>query len=299
MQNYLNLVKEVIDHGEIRDDRTGTGTRALFGRSLRFNLEDGFPAVTTKKLAWNSMLAELIWFMHGDTDVQNLRDLGSNIWNEWEMADGTIGPMYGYQWTKDLGHSDNQIKDVFRTLKHSPHSRRHIMTTFSPEDKDKGALYPCHGIVVQFYVSNDMKLSCIMHQRSADLGLGVPFNIASYALLVHVFAKGLGYGVGELIMNFGDVHVYNDHVDALKEQIKRTPKALPTLKWRDVTQDDKAFEVYGNKISSMGISKVDLFPKGEELLAKAMQSLPLVMCEGMPYLDDYEHYDTIKMQVSV
>lgn len=236
MKQYIDLCNKVLAEGRPRTDRTGTGTLGIFGYTMRFNLQEGFPAVTTKKLAFKTMTNELLWFLRGDTDVRNLQEVDCHIWDSWG---DDIGPMYGYQWRSFNGEECDQLLDVIHSLKTDPHSRRHIMTSFNPLDKDKGVLYPCHGISIQFYVE-DGKLSCMTHQRSGDIFLGVPFNIASYSLLTHIVAELCGYKVGELIYTIGDAHIYNNHIELVKEQVSRAPYELPQLSM-DVELDTQDF----------------------------------------------------------
>lgn len=230
MQNYLDLLKDVLENGTDKQDRTGTGTRSVFGRQLRFDLSNGFPMVTTKKIYLRAIVHELLWFLKGETNIKYLKDNKVSIWDEWADENGELGPVYGKQWrswqTPD-GRSIDQISQVVEQIKKNPDSRRHMVVAFNPSDVDQMALPPCHAFF-QFYVANG-KLSCQLYQRSADLFLGVPFNIASYALLVHMVAQVTGLLPGEFVHTFGDAHIYSNHQDQVKEQISRTPKPLPTL----------------------------------------------------------------------
>jgi thymidylate synthase len=252
MQAYLDLVRRVLDEGVRKGDRTGTGTLSLFGAQMRFDLGEGFPLVTTKKLHLKSIIHELLWFLAGDTNVRYLQDNGVSIWNEWADADGELGPVYGKQWrswqTPDGGTID-QIAQVLHEIRSNPNSRRMIVTAWNPADLDKMALAPCH-CLFQFAVA-DGKLSCQLYQRSADIFLGVPFNIASYALLTHMMAQVTGLKPGHFVHSFGDLHLYLNHLDQAREQLTRTPRALPKLKLNpavknltDFTFDDIAFENY-------------------------------------------------------
>lgn len=229
-QNYLNLLRRVLNEGEHKMDRTGTGTMSLFGPRLEFDLTEGFPAITTKKLFFRGVVVELLWFIRGDTNIEFLHDHGVTIWNEWADENGELGPVYGKQWRsvyRDDGHVD-QLSTLIDGLKNNPHSRRHLMTTWNVSELHKMALPPCHGIAIQFYVRGD-QLDLSMYQRSADLFLGVPFNIASYALLNHMVAQVTGYEPGRLIMNFGDAHIYMNHLEQVTTQMFREPKKPPVL----------------------------------------------------------------------
>lgn len=231
MKQYLELLRHVRDTGALKEDRTGTGTRSVFGYQMRFDLNEGFPLLTTKKLHLRSIIYELLWFLKGDTNIKYLTDHKVSIWNEWADQNGDLGHVYGYQWrswpTPDGGHID-QIENLVRSLKNNPDSRRHIVSAWNVADVDQMALPPCH-TMFQFYVA-DGKLSCQLYQRSADLFLGVPFNIASYALLTMMLAQVCGLKLGEFIHTFGDVHIYNNHIDQVNEQLTRTPRVLPTMK---------------------------------------------------------------------
>lgn len=230
MRQYLDLLQHILDHGNTKSDRTGTGTISCFGYQMRVNLEDGFPMLTTKKIHFKSVVYELLWFLKGDTNIQYLADNGVRIWNEWADAEGNLGPVYGKQWRswqKPDGTTVDQISVLVDTIKNNPDSRRMIVNAWNVGELDQMALTPCH-CLFQFYVA-DGKLSCQLYQRSADVFLGVPFNIASYALLTHMIANVCGLGVGEFIHTFGDVHLYNNHIEQAREQLSRTPHTLPQL----------------------------------------------------------------------
>jgi thymidylate synthase len=231
MKQYHELLKTVLEHGAKKSDRTGTGTLSLFGYQMRFNLEDGFPLLTTKKLHTRSIFHELLWFLKGETNVQYLRDNKVTIWDEWADEEGNLGPVYGKQWRSweaADGRTIDQITNVIEQIKTNPDSRRLLVIAFNPGDVDKMALPPCHAFF-QFYVANG-KLSCQLYQRSADIFLGVPFNIASYALLTHMVAQVCGLGVGEFIHTLGDAHIYSNHMDQVKLQLTREFRPLPRLK---------------------------------------------------------------------
>jgi thymidylate synthase len=230
MQQYLDLMKDIMENGAEKGDRTGTGTKSVFGRQLRFDLAQGFPLVTTKKLHLRSIIHELLWFLSGDTNIKYLHDNKVTIWDEWADDNGNLGPVYGYQWrtwpTPDGGHID-QITQLMDQLKRNPDSRRHIVSAWNVADVNKMALPPCHALF-QFYVAEG-KLSCQLYQRSADYFLGVPFNIASYALLVHMVAQQCDLEPGEFVWTGGDVHLYLNHMEQASEQLSRTPFPLPKL----------------------------------------------------------------------
>ncbi len=231
MRPYLDLLRHVLDHGTQKSDRTGTGTVSVFGAQLRFDLNAGFPLLTTKKVHLKSIIHELLWFLKGDTNVKYLQDNGVRIWDEWARPDGDLGPVYGYQWRSwpapDGRHID-QIAQIIDMLKKNPDSRRIIVSAWNVADLDKMALMPCHAFF-QFYVA-DGKLSCQLYQRSADMFLGVPFNIASYALLTLMVAQVCGLKPGDFVHTFGDTHVYNNHMTQVNEQLSRSPRALPVMK---------------------------------------------------------------------
>lgn len=231
LKQYLELCKHVLENGTKKEDRTGTGTISTFGHQMRFNLQDGFPVVTTKKLHLKSIIHELLWFLQGDTNVKYLQENGVRIWNEWADENGELGPVYGYQWrswpTANGGHVD-QISNLIEQIKNNPDSRRHIVSAWNVADVDNMALPPCH-CLFQFYVA-DGKLSCQLYQRSADVFLGVPFNIASYALLTMMMAQVCDLEPGDFVHTFGDVHIYSNHVEQVKLQLTREPKELPQMK---------------------------------------------------------------------
>lgn len=242
MRQYLDLLTDTLENGAEKSDRTGTGTRSVFGRQLRFDLATGFPAVTTKKLYLRSVITELLWFLRGSTNVRWLQERGVHIWDEWADADGELGPVYGHQWrswpTSD-GRSIDQIAHVIESIRTQPDSRRHIVSAWNPADVDSMALPPCHTLF-QFYVANGT-LSCQLYQRSADLFLGVPFNIASYALLTSMIAQVCDLGAGEFVHTFGDAHVYLNHVDQVTEQVRRDPRPLPSLRLNPEIRSIDAF----------------------------------------------------------
>ncbi len=252
MKQYLDLVQHVLDHGNEKGDRTGTGTLSVFGYQMRFDLSKGFPMVTTKKLHLKSIIYELLWFIKGDTNIKYLQENGVRIWNEWADDNGDLGPVYGKQWRDWNGDEIDQLKEVIETLKTNPNSRRMLVSAWNPSvlpdtsesfadnvANGKAALPPCHAFF-QFYVA-DGKLSCQLYQRSADIFLGVPFNIASYALLTMMMAQVCGYEPGEFIHTFGDVHIYNNHKEQLALQLSRTPKSLPSIKINPAVKDIEAF----------------------------------------------------------
>jgi thymidylate synthase len=230
MKQYLDLLKHILDTGVQKEDRTGTGTISTFGYQMRFNLEEGFPLLTTKKLHLKSIIYELLWFIKGDTNIRYLREHGVRIWDEWADENGDLGPVYGYQWrswpTGDGAYID-QLSRVIDDIKNNPHSRRHIVSAWNVADIDKMALPPCH-CLFQFYVANG-RLSCQLYQRSGDVFLGVPFNIASYSLLVMMVAKVCGLKPGEFIHTLGDAHIYLNHIDQVKLQLTRQPRKLPQM----------------------------------------------------------------------
>lgn len=230
MRQYLDLLNHVMKHGAEKRDRTGTGTISTFGYQMRFDMSDGFPLMTTKKLHLKSIIHELLWFLSGSTNVRYLQDNGVRIWNEWADADGNLGPIYGYQWrswpTAD-GRNIDQVSAVVKSLRSNPDSRRHIVSAWNAGEIEKMALPPCH-ILFQFYVA-DGKLSCQLYQRSADIFLGVPFNIASYALLTMMMAQVTGYKPGEFVHTFGDAHIYLNHIEQVRLQLTREPRRLPVM----------------------------------------------------------------------
>jgi len=247
MKQYLDLMRHVLEHGAQKHDRTGTGTISVFGYQMRFNLKDGFPLVTTKKLHLKSIIHELIWFLSGDTNIKYLKDNGVRIWDEWADADGNLGPVYGYQWRSwpkpDGGHID-QITQVVNLLKNNPDSRRIMVSAWNVADVENMALPPCHSLF-QFYVEPAVaskgetrgKLSCQLYQRSADIFLGVPFNIASYALLTMMMAQVCDLDLGDFIHTFGDAHLYNNHIEQANLQLSREPRPLPTMKINPEVKD--------------------------------------------------------------
>ena len=252
MIQYLTLMEKIIVEGEHRTDRTGTGTLSIFGHQMRFNLEEGFPLVTTKKVHFKSVVHELLWFLSGDTNVTYLQKNNVRIWNEWANEKGDLGRIYGAQWrswrTPD-GRSIDQIENALTSLKTNPHSRRHLVVAYNPGELDQMALPPCHAFF-QFYVSQG-RVSCQLYQRSADVFLGVPFNIASYALLTTMFAHELNLRPGEFIHTLGDAHLYTNHLEQAHTQLARTPKQLPRLKLNpeirrvfDFTYEDITIENY-------------------------------------------------------
>ena len=231
MRQYLDLIQQIYDHGAIKEDRTGTGTRSLFGHQMRFDLADSFPLLTTKKLHLRSIIHELLWFLTGDTNIQYLRDNKVRIWDEWADEDGNLGPVYGHQWRSwqsTDGRVIDQISDVIGNIKSNPDSRRLIVSAWNVGDVDKMALPPCH-LLFQFYVAND-KLSCQLYQRSADVFLGVPFNIASYALLTLMVAQVTSLQPGEFVHTLGDAHLYSNHLEQAELQLSREPLNSPTLR---------------------------------------------------------------------
>lgn len=241
MKQYHDLLQRVMHEGVHRGDRTGTGTRSVFSHEMRFDLSEGFPLVTTKKVHWKSVVYELLWFLRGDTNVQYLQDHGVRIWNEWADADGNLGPVYGAQWRSwptASGEVIDQMAELVQRIKTDPASRRHIVSAWNVGELSKMALPPCH-LLFQFYVAEG-RLSCKLTQRSADCFLGVPFNIASYALLTHMVAQQCDLQMGEFIWSGGDCHVYENHVDQVTLQLSRTPKALPQLEI--VRRPDSLFE---------------------------------------------------------
>ena len=231
MKQYLDLLRKIMADGAVKSDRTGTGTKSIFGYQMRFDLNEGFPLLTTKKLHLRSIIHELLWFLAGDTNIKYLHDNKVTIWDEWASPDGELGPICGYQWRSwpapDGRHID-QIAAVVESLKHNPDSRRHIVSAWNVADIDRMALPPCHALF-QFYVAEG-RLSCQLYQRSADVFLGVPFNIASYALLTMMMAQVCGLKPGDFVHTLGDAHIYLNHFDQVHEQLSRTPRALPVMK---------------------------------------------------------------------
>ena len=231
MQQYLDLMRHILDHGVKKEDRTGTGTLSVFGHQMRFDLQEGFPALTTKKLHLRSIIHELLWFLQGDTNIRYMKENKVSIWDEWADENGNLGPVYGYQWrswpTPD-GQSVDQIEQVLHQIKHTPDSRRIIVSAWNVADVEKMALPPCH-TMFQFYVAEG-KLSCQLYQRSADVFLGVPFNIASYALLTMMIAQVCGLAPGDFVHTFGDAHLYINHLEQAGLQLSRNTRTLPTMK---------------------------------------------------------------------
>ncbi|MCT4781126.1 MULTISPECIES: thymidylate synthase [Exiguobacterium] len=252
MRQYHQLCHEILTNGIQKEDRTGTGTTSIFGHQMRFPLQDGFPMVTTKKLHMKSIIHELIWFISGDTNISYLQDHGVRIWNEWADEDGNLGPVYGAQWRsfpKPDGSTVDQLADVIEQIKTNPDSRRLIVSAWNPGQLEEMALPPCH-LLFQFYVANG-KLSCQLYQRSADVFLGVPFNIASYALLTHMIAHVCKLEVGDFVHTLGDAHIYANHMEQVELQLSRTPKPLPTIRFareieriEDFTFEDITIEGY-------------------------------------------------------
>ena len=256
MRQYLDLMRHVLEHGNRKTDRTGTGTLSVFGWQMRFPLKEGFPLLTTKKLHTRSIIHELLWFLQGDTNIRYLKDNGVSIWDEWADENGDLGPVYGKQWrrweNKD-GTSVDQITKLIDGIKRNPDSRRHIVSAWNPGEVDTMALPPCHALF-QLYVANG-RLSCQLYQRSADIFLGVPFNIASYALLTHMLAQVCELEAGDFIWTGGDCHLYLNHLDQAREQLSRTPRALPTLKMNPEVKDIFAF-----RFEDFGIDGYDPHP---------------------------------------
>lgn len=243
MRQYLDLLSHVLESGADRSDRTGTGTRSIFGHQSRFDLDDGFPILTTKKLHLKSIIHELLWFLAGDTNIGYLKRHGVSIWDEWADENGDLGPVYGAQWRswpKPDGGTIDQIANVVEQIRTNPQSRRLIVSAWNPAEVDEMALPPCH-CLFQFYVA-DGKLSCQLYQRSADIFLGVPFNIASYALLTMMVAQVTGLKAGEFVHTLGDAHLYHNHFDQAREQLKRTPKTLPYMRINPDVTDLFSFE---------------------------------------------------------
>lgn len=248
MKQYLELVRHVLQNGEVKGDRTGTGTKSIFGYQMRFDLSKGFPMVTTKKLHLKSIIYELLWFLKGDTNIDYLKENGVNIWNAWADKNGDLGPVYGFQWRNWNNDGIDQIKILMEDLVNNPNSRRHLISAWNPSvlpdtnisfesniANGKAALPPCHAFF-QFYVSNQ-KLSCQLYQRSADVFLGVPFNIASYSLLTMMIAQVCNLKLGDFVHTFGDAHIYSNHFEQMNIQLKREPRSLPTMKLNPSVND--------------------------------------------------------------
>lgn len=227
MKQYLDLLQDILDNGVDKSDRTGTGTRSVFGRQMRFDLSKGFPLMTTKKVYLKGIIYELLWFLKGDTNVRYLQEHNVHIWDEWADENGDLGPVYGSQWRNWNGEGIDQIKNLIETLKKNPNDRRMIVTAWNPSEIPNMKLPPCH-MMYQFYVANN-KLSCMLYQRSCDMFLGVPFNIASYALLTQMIAHVCGFELGEFIHTLGDTHIYNNHFEQVKLQLSREPRPLPKM----------------------------------------------------------------------
>lgn len=243
MRQYLELMRHVRERGAVKSDRTGTGTRSVFGWQMRFDLNDGFPMVTTKKLHLRAIIHELLWFIAGDTNIGYLKANNVSIWDEWADENGDLGPVYGYQWRSwpaPDGGAIDQLANVLRSIRENPDSRRHIVSAWNPAEVDQMALPPCHTLF-QFYVA-DGRLSCQLYQRSADIFLGVPFNIASYALLTHMVAQVSGLAVGDFVHTFGDAHLYSNHLEQADEQLTREPLPLPRLELNPDVTDLFAFK---------------------------------------------------------
>ncbi len=251
MKQYHDLLRHILAQGQTKSDRTGTGTISAFGYQMRFDLAQGFPAVTTKKIHLKSIIHELLWFLKGDTNIKYLKDNGVSIWDEWADKDGNLGPIYSKQW-RDFGGVD-QIRDVVEEIKRNPDSRRLIVSAWNPSEVKNMALPPCHTIF-QFYVQNG-KVSCQLYQRSADAFLGVPFNIASYALLTHMVAQVTGLKPGDFVHTFGDLHIYLNHMEQVKEQLSRDFRPLPTLKLNPAVKD-----IFGFKYEDIEILNYDPHP---------------------------------------
>ncbi len=256
MKPYLDLMRHVLEHGTRKDDRTGTGTLSVFGWQMRYNLADGFPLVTTKKCHLRSIIHELLWFLQGDTNIRYLKENGVSIWDEWADEHGNLGPVYGHQWRnwpKSDGGTIDQISEVVKTLKTNPDSRRIIVSAWNVADLDKMALAPCHAFF-QFYVA-DGRLSCQLYQRSADIFLGVPFNIASYALLTLMMAQVTGLKPGDFVHTLGDAHLYLNHLEQTREQLSRDPRPLPTMKLNSAVRD-----IFGFRFEDFTLEGYDPHP---------------------------------------
>jgi thymidylate synthase len=256
MKQYLNLMQHILDHGVEKSDRTGTGTKSIFGYQMRFDLSEGFPCVTTKKLHLRSIIHELLWFLKGDQNIQYLKENGVSIWDEWADEDGNLGPVYGVQWRSwetPSGEKIDQIKRLIDGIQKNPDSRRHIVSAWNVADVEHMALPPCHTLF-QFYVAEN-RLSCQLYQRSADVFLGVPFNIASYALFTMMVAQVCDLELGDFVHTFGDAHLYSNHFDQAKLQLSRTPRHLPTM---EINPDVK--DIFGFKFKDFELKNYDPHP---------------------------------------
>ena len=266
MKQYHDLLKHVLENGTEKQDRTGTGTKSVFGYQMRFDLSEGFPMITTKKLHLKSIIYELLWFLNGDTNIKYLQENGVRIWNEWADKNGDLGPVYGHQWRNWNGEEIDQISEIIQTLKTNPDSRRMLVSAWNPSvmpdtskpfsenvANGKAALPPCHAFF-QFYVANG-KLSCQLYQRSADIFLGVPFNISSYALLTMMMAQVCGYEAGDFIHTFGDAHIYSNHYEQVALQLSRTPRALPKM---IINPDVK--DIFGFTFEDFTLKDYDPYP---------------------------------------
>ena len=256
MKQYLELLRHVLEHGSEKADRTGTGTRSVFGWQMRFDLSEGFPLVTTKKLHLRSIVHELLWFLRGETNLAYLRENKVSIWDEWADADGELGPVYGKQWRRWAapdGREIDQLRNVIDELRRNPDSRRLVVSAWNVADLPAMALQPCHALF-QFYVA-DGRLSCQLYQRSGDIVLGVPFNIASYALLTHMVAQACDLGVGDFVHTLGDAHLYANHFEQAREQLGREPRALPRLRLNPEVRD-----VFGFRFEDIAIEGYDPHP---------------------------------------
>ncbi len=256
MRQYLDLMRHVLEHGADKTDRTGTGTRSVFGWQMRFDLAEGFPLVTTKKLHLRSIIHELLWFLQGDTNIRYLQENGVRIWDEWADENGELGPVYGKQWRRweaPDGRVVDQISQLVENLKKNPDSRRHMVSAWNPAEVDSMALPPCHALF-QFYVANG-RLSCQLYQRSADIFLGVPFNIASYALLTHMLAQVCGYQPGDFVHTLGDAHLYANHLEQARLQLTREPRPLPRLVLNPEVRD-----IFGFRFEDIAIEGYDPHP---------------------------------------